>query len=506
MHWVSLFIELLRTRPVAIFWAAALTQAALWTLVPALFYAAPPGELAEFLAVAREWGLGNPFGPPLAYWLGEIAFRAGGLPAVYLLSQVCVVVAFWAVFSLGRIIVGAPHAAMAILLMAGIAAFGVPTPEFGAAILAMPLWALILLHYWRAVGQGRRSYWFVIGIEAGLLLLTTYSGFVLIGLLVLFTLATRRGRDQFTSFEPLAAGAVVVLVFFPHLVWIEQTNALSAVRFAGASGVADNAWSWVRVLGLLLAGHAGLALLALLGRGFTLSPRGIGAEILRAPVDPDARPFIYFFALAPAVAIGIITLVTGRPDSFIAPALVVLSGLAVVVAAPDRIRIVHQRATQYMWAALLLVPPLLVALAVPLLPWTLAVDLRVSLPAAEMGRFFAENFERRTGRPLAIVTGDSHIAALVALTAPSRPSLYVLTTPELSPRVTRQDIEAKGAVVVWPATTTRGIPPTSIQERLHGLVPELPRAFERTVQGRLPLTRIGWSVIRPSGAAVAPSR
>src|SRR5688572_20774482 len=123
MHWVSLFIELLRTRPVAVFWAATLTQATLWTLVPTLFYSAPPGELAEFFAVAREWALGNAFGPPLAYWLAEIAFRAGGLPAVYLLSQVCVVVTFWAVFSFGRVIVGAPQAALAILLMMGVAAF-----------------------------------------------------------------------------------------------------------------------------------------------------------------------------------------------------------------------------------------------------------------------------------------------------------------------------------------------------------------------------------------------
>jgi hypothetical protein len=28
-------------------------------------------------------------------------------------------------------------------------------------------------------------------------------------------------------------------------------------------------------------------------------------------------------------------------------------------------------------------------------------------------------------------------------------------------------------------------------------VPEVPRAFERAVQGRLPLLRIGWALIRP---------
>jgi hypothetical protein len=29
------------------------------------------------------------------------------------------------------------------------------------------------------------------------------------------------------------------------------------------------------------------------------------------------------------------------------------------------------------------------------------------------------------------------------------------------------------------------------------MVPELPRAFDRAVQGRLPPVRLGWSVLRP---------
>jgi 4-amino-4-deoxy-L-arabinose transferase-like glycosyltransferase len=498
MHRVALFIELLRTRPVAVFWAAALAQAALWTLVPTLFYAAPPGELAELLAVAHETGLGNPFGPPLAYWLAETAFRVGGLFAVYLLAQLCVLVTLWAVFSLGRIVVGDRHAAMAVLLMAGIAAFSVPTPEFSTAILAMALWALILLHTWRAVGQGRRLYWLAVGFEAGLLLLTTYSGLLLIGLLVAFTLLTKRGREQFTWPEPFVGGVILMLVMFRHLIWIEQSSALSAVSFAGFTEIADNAMAWLRTLGFLAAAHAGLAILVLLGRGFSLSPRGPAAEIVRAPVDPDARTFVYFFALVPAVAIGLAALVTGRAENFVAPALVVLTALAVIVEAPDHIRFAHQRLTQFAWAMLLVLPPLIVALAVTVLPWTLAVDLRVAQPAAEMGRFFAESFERRTGRPLAVVTGDTHLAALVALTAPSRPKVYRFATPGLSPWVTRQDIDSKGAVVVWPSTSTRVLPPASIQERFPELTPEVPRAFERRFQGRLSLARIGWAVIRPT--------
>src|SRR5437764_8311142 len=131
MFRVSLILEALRARPVLMFWVAALAQGALWTLVPSLFYAAPPGDVPLVLAVGHEWVLGSPYGPPLAYWFAEIAFSlAGGVAGVYVLSQLCVVMTYWAVFTLGRRIVGAAHAAMAFLLMAGICVFTVPTREF----------------------------------------------------------------------------------------------------------------------------------------------------------------------------------------------------------------------------------------------------------------------------------------------------------------------------------------------------------------------------------------
>src|SRR5436309_3596140 len=208
MLYVSIFVELLRARPALVVWIAAIAQALLWIAVPTLFYSAPPGDLPNVLAVGHEFQLGTYLGPPLAFWLAELAFDITGrnLIGVYLLSQACVVATYWAVFTLGSAIVGAQHAALAVLLMVGIAAFTVPTPEFGPVILTMPLWAIILLHYWRAVGEGRRSYWLVLAVEVGLLLLTPYVGLVLVGLLVLFMLANRGARAALKSYDPLIAG------------------------------------------------------------------------------------------------------------------------------------------------------------------------------------------------------------------------------------------------------------------------------------------------------------
>ena len=130
MFRVSLILEVLRARPALMFWVAALAQGALWTLVPSLFYAAPPGDVPLVLAVGHELPLGSPYGPPLAFWLAEPGVRARRRQHRRRLSccrRLCVVVTYWAVFALGRRIVGAAHAAMAILLMAGISVFTVPT-------------------------------------------------------------------------------------------------------------------------------------------------------------------------------------------------------------------------------------------------------------------------------------------------------------------------------------------------------------------------------------------
>src|SRR5262249_33136249 len=255
---------------------------------------------------------------------------------------------------------------------------------------------------------------------------------------------------------------------------------------------------------LLLAAHAGLVVLVALVAGWPWPVRDPAPVIVRRPVDPFARQFIYFFAIVPAFAGTLIAVLIGwsGPVGGIAP-LVILSGLAVVVAAGDGIRFSRQHVVIAAWFGLLIIPPVMAAAALAILPW-LNIDLRVAQPAQAMARFFAESFERRTGTPLQIVAGDPRTAALVALGASSRPSLYLDATPERSPWVTADTVRSKGAIVVWPTTDTSGTPPADIKSRFPDLVPEVPRAFERSVQGRLPLVRIGWGLIRPQTSPPVP--
>src|SRR6202035_3462659 len=105
-------------------------------MVPLLLYRSPPGDLATVLAFGREYQVGTGLGPPLAFWLADIAFRAAGnhVIGVYLLAQLCGVATFWTLYLLSRAVVGGQQAVLAVLLTMTVVAFGWSSGEFGSLV------------------------------------------------------------------------------------------------------------------------------------------------------------------------------------------------------------------------------------------------------------------------------------------------------------------------------------------------------------------------------------
>src|SRR5215210_2873968 len=303
MRFTSLVVELIRARPRLVVWLVVLAQAGLWLVLPMLLYRSPPGDLATVLAFGREYQVGTWLGPPLAFWLADIAFRAAGntMFGVYLLAQACAVVTFWIYYQLARAIVGGQQAVLAVLLSMTVVAFSSPGVEFGPLVLARPLWALLLLHSWQLIGQNRRNAWFAWSIEAGLLLLTTSAAVGLLLLVIGFTFATPRGRRTLMSLDPLFAVLVIVVLALPYLIWLVRADALGLPRWPAIAEFSGRAVHWAALAGALLAALCGIVLLIVLNSGWFGRNPEEAPIIFRPPVDPFARDFVYFFAIAPAL-------------------------------------------------------------------------------------------------------------------------------------------------------------------------------------------------------------
>src|SRR3569832_2422347 len=222
MRFTSLVVELIRARPRLGVIIVLLCQAALWLAVALLFYRSPPTHLTTALAFGREYQVGTDHGPPLSFWLADIAYRLAGnhIFGVYLLAVLASSATLWLVYLLARMIVGGQQAVLAVLLTMTITAFGTPTLEFGPEVLARPLWAALLLHSWQLLGQNRRSAWFAWSIEAGLLLLTTSSA---IGLLLHEknkTHTTPQNKQNQKTNKPQHTLLVVLVLALPYLIFV----------------------------------------------------------------------------------------------------------------------------------------------------------------------------------------------------------------------------------------------------------------------------------------------
>ena len=501
MRFTSLVIELIRARPRLVVGLVVALQAVLWLTVSLILYRSPPGDLATVLALGREYRVGTDLGPPLAFWVADIAFRAAGnhMFGVYLLAQLCSIATFWTLYLLARAAVGGQQAVLAVLLTLTVLAFSAPGLEFGPLVLARPLWALLLLHSWQLIGQNRRNAWFAWSLDAGLLLLTTSAAIVLIALVMVFALTTARGRRILMSFDALFAFSVIIVLALPYLIWLIRADELVLPHLPPIAGLSSRAVHGAKLFGGLLLASLGIAIVSAFNSRWFVRSQDEAPIIFRPPVDPVARDFVYFFAFAPAV-IGCLISALFSLDHVVGGTGIVLlmSGLAVVVACGDLIHLRRQQILRTVWAAMIVAPAAGVIAATLFVPWTTASEVTTSLPATAIGRFFDDSFQRRTNRRLSAVSGDAELATLISL-SPTRPHLFLAATPERTPWFNLDKFNQTGGVVVWRASDTDGTPPPAIARLFPGLAPEVPQTFDRLVNGRQPLLRVGWAIVRPKG-------
>lgn len=258
---------------------------------------------------------------------------------------------------------------------------------------------------------------------------------------------------------------------------------------------------WADLLSWMVLALSGIVLLVIVNlRRFNRDPEQ-APVIYRPPLDPFARNFVYTLALVPPLLLSVVAALYGLDDVVAGQgAALLLAGLAVVVAAGDLIFLRRQEVLRMVWLLVVLAPVAFVLGGVFVLPWTGGPEVKTLLPASDMAKFFNDSYRARTGRALPAVAGDPQLAALIGYGAASRPRVFYDFAPDQTPWLTFDSFVQSGGLVVWRAKDTAGAPPAEIAQRFPGLVPEVPRTFDRIISGRQEPFRIGWGILRPAAA------
>ena len=197
----------------------------IWTIVPTLTNNNLPLDTIEVLAWGSnlDWGFNKH--PPMSAFLSEIFYQIFGAQdwAYYLLSQICVVVSFFAIFKFAEEFFKKNFfCLLSVLLLEGIYFYNFTTPEFNVNICLLPFWALSVLFLWRGVKENQYSDWFWFGFFSALSFLSKYL-FIYLGLAIDIFLIYMIYKKKL-DFKCIISLIPLLIVLWPHLIWLGEND------------------------------------------------------------------------------------------------------------------------------------------------------------------------------------------------------------------------------------------------------------------------------------------
>ena len=212
----------------------------IWTLIPTLTNNNLPLDTIEALAWGSnlDWGFNKH--PPMSAFLPEVFYQIFGAQdwAYYLLSQICVVISFFAVYKFAEdFFENKIFCLLSVLLLEGIYFYNFTTPEFNVNVCLMPFWALTILYLWKGFKNNKIIDWLLVGLFAGFGFLSKYL-FIYLGLAMDIFLMYMIYKKKI-DFKCLISIVSFFIVLLPHLIWLTENNYITITYGLHRTGSED---------------------------------------------------------------------------------------------------------------------------------------------------------------------------------------------------------------------------------------------------------------------------
>ncbi len=466
---------------------------AVWTILPALLSWNLQLDLAEGLALGREWQLGYWKLPPLPWWLDHAAVALTGTHyALYLLGPLASAVAIWAVWRLGREVAAPATALIAALALEGIHFFNFSAVKFNHDVLQLPLWTLAALFFHRALNHARIADWLAVAVFLAASFWTKYTVVVFVLPLLLFVLMDEAARRSLRTPGPYIAAALFLLLIAPHLYWLTEQSFLP-LQYADARAKVATHWHHVVTFPLQWIGSQFFFLLPAIALvALVASPSAAGGA-------STARRYVTVLALGPFAVTTLLAIVLGRlPVAMWGYPLWSFAPLAALMWWPA------EPARQRRFAAGFLVVfagmPLIYAIVEGLEPLVRDRPKATQFPGPALAAQVTQAWHARFSSPLPYVGGGEFATNNIAVYSPDRPHVIVHADPSRSPWIDRADLSRRGAVLVWEdgQVDDRGL--AQMRSAYPGLEVQSPITLPRqsfVARGRLKPVRVHLAIVPP---------
>lgn len=422
----------------------------IWTLLPFLTSANLELDLAEDLALGKEWQLGYWKHPPLPWWLADLSYRiTGHIGVVYALGPLAVVACFVGVYLLSRDIVGPVQALIATLSLAGIHFYNYSAVKFAHDQMQLPFWALTGLFLYRALVHGRMLNWMLAGAMMALCFWSKYAAFALGVSIALFLLIDPVGRRSFRTAGPYLMAAAFLVVIAPNAWWLIDSGFLPMRYVSDRAKVVLHTYQFVTLPLQWIASQVFFTFPTWVLLGLILFPRQAGSEPVRQG-GAFARRYVTTLAFGPFAVVTLIGIATGRAPiatwgyplwSFLPLAALLWFG---PVSDPQRKQLF---AAGFIFL-FLLAPAIWIGVWIAE-PYVRIRPKATQFPGQALATRMTELWREKTGTPLRYVAGTEFAANNVAVYSPDRPHVIVHGRPAISPWIDMDDVKKRGVIVIW---------------------------------------------------------
>lgn len=419
----------------------------LWTLAPVLVRHNLPMDALEGTIWGHQLAWGYDKNPFLNAWLTALAVAISGTSgwAVYLLSQIFIVLGFWAVWQLGKKILTPVYALLAAMLLEGVQYFNFHSIDFDDNTLEIGLWGLLVLFFYRALKNHTYRDWILTGIFAGLAMMAKYYVVVLLVPLFLFLLFQKENRANFFHPGFYLALLVFSVIVLPHVIWLFQHDfitvqyalgRLSDIPAQGHHFSSPNKFFWQQV-GALAGSFLLVSILWINKRPILLKPS--------LAVSAYDKQFLWTVALGPCLLTLLIGAVGGM-DLHAGWGSPLLSFWPLLGLAYYQPVITPARFYRFITATAFFMGLLVTGYCISLIT---DPDSSANFPGKKIAAALTEQWHDRYHSQLVYVAGPRWLAGNVAFYSPDHPAVYIDWDPKVSFWIDEAKLRNQGAVFVW---------------------------------------------------------
>lgn len=445
----------------------------LFTLIPALSRTVLPLDTLEGLTWGAQWQWGYDKNPYLNAWMSQIFSWIGGASgwSLYLASQLCVALCFFAIYRLGKKFFSPAVAVCSAFLLEGIYYLTIASPQFNDNMLELALWPMAALFFYEALTENKLRSWLLMGVMLGLGLMAKYLTILLIVAFGLFALINPKARTCFKAKGFYLAVLACALIISPHVVWLFSHDFIT-ITYAFNRAEHVSHFSNHFLFAFKFAAEQFLALLP----SILLSLWFLKSRDKRRALSQFDKQFFFYVLAGPFWLLLLLSMVRGYAlePMWGVPFLASFTLIIVACWKPVLTR-VRFLGLFYTALVLLLTVASVFTISVVFSPFSSNCRATAYYPGRALAHIVSQRWDAQYNVPVSYVAGPRWEAGNVAFYSQDKPSVYMEWNPKVSTWIDESQLKKNGAVFIWsiPHTDHPHLP-KDLGTRFPGLILQSP--------------------------------